>query len=91
MVISKKDMELLKEIELYLFNQNNINIIDNQFFTIENKKIKDIKALNLYFKLYNMIEKLENKRISTNVKNWERINNKRQIDPSYARSEKEKK
>lgn len=58
MTLSNEDLELLKEIELYLYNQNatkNVKMF-NGFFLLRLSDVKDEKALKLYFALYNLIE-----------------------------------
>lgn len=58
MTLSNEDLELLKEIELYLYNQNatkNVKMF-NRFFLLRLSDVKDEKALKLYFALYNLIE-----------------------------------
>lgn len=90
MYISNKDLEVLQEIELYLYNINKDNLveIDNNFIA-KSKNIKDIHAMELYLKLYSINEKLLQKREKTNKANWNRISIKRQKDKMYARSKKE--
>ena len=59
MYISNKDLEILQEIELYLYNINKDTItqIDNNFMAkVEN--VKDMYAMELYLKLYSINEKL---------------------------------
>ena len=59
MYISHKDLEILQEIELYLYNINKDTItqIDNNFMAkVEN--VKDMYAMELYLKLYSINEKL---------------------------------
>ena len=59
MYISNKDLEMLQEIELYLYNINKDTItqIDNNFMAkVEN--VKDMYAMELYLKLYSINEKL---------------------------------
>ena len=91
MTLKNNELELLKEIELYLFNVNSksMEIIDNTFI-IKKDDIIDIEAMTLYNNLYNLIEKLEKNKEKTNIKNYDRIKKKRENDPNYARSKKEK-
>lgn len=59
MYISNKDLEILQEIELYLYNINKDTItqLDNNFMAkVEN--VKDMYAMELYLKLYSINEKL---------------------------------
>ena len=59
MYISNKDLEILQEIELYLYNINKDTItqIDNNFMAkVEN--VKDMYVMELYLKLYSINEKL---------------------------------
>ena len=59
MYISNKDLEILQEIELYLYNVNKDTItqLDNNFMAkVEN--VKDMYAMELYLKLYSINEKL---------------------------------
>ena len=74
MYISNKDLEILQEIELYLYNINKDTItqIDNNFMAkVEN--VKDMYAMELYLKLYSINEKLLQERKQTNKANWNRI------------------
>ena len=74
MYISNKDLEILQEIELYLYNINKDTItqIDNNFMAkVEN--VKDMYAMELYLKLYSINEKLLQEREQTNKANWNRI------------------
>lgn len=90
MYISNKDLEVLQEIELYLYNINKDNLLEiNNNFIAKSKNIKDIYAMELYLKLYSINEKLLQKREKTNKANWNRISIKRQKDKMYARSKKE--
>ena len=59
MYISNKDLEILQEIELYLYNINKDTItqLDN-IFIAETKNVKDMYAMELYLKLYSINEKL---------------------------------
>lgn len=92
MYISNKDLEILQEIELYLYNINKDTItqLDN-IFTAETKNVKDMYAMELYLKLYSINEELLQKRKKSNKENWNRIAKKRQENKMYARSKKEKK
>ena len=90
MYISNKDLEILQEIELYLYNINKDTItqLDNNFIA----KVEDIKdryAMELYLKLYSMNEKLVQERKKSNKANWNRIAKKRQENKMYGRSKKE--
>lgn len=89
MTLKNNELELLKEIELYLFNVNSksMEIIDNTV-VIKKDNIIDIDAMTLYNGLYNLIEKLEKNKEKTNIKNYDRIKKKRENDPNYARSKK---
>ena len=59
MYISNKDLEILQEIELYLYNINKDTItqIDNNFM-VKVENVKDMYAMELYLKLYSINEKL---------------------------------
>ena len=90
MYISNKDLEILQEIELYLYNINKDTItqIDNNFMAkVEN--VKDMYAMELYLKLYSINEELLQKRKKSNKANWNRIAKKRQENKMYGRSKKE--
>ena len=91
MYISNKDLEILQEIELYLYNINKDTItqLDN-IFIAETKNVKDMYAMELYLKLYSINEKLLQKRKKSNRANWNRIAKKRQENKMYGRSKKEK-
>lgn len=91
MYISNKDLEILQEIELYLYNINKDTItqLDNNFIA-KAENIKDMYAMELYLKLYSINEKLLQKRKKSNKANWNRIAIKRQKDKMYGRSKKEK-
>ena len=91
MYISNKDLEILQEIELYLYNINKDTItqLDN-IFIAETKNVKDMYAMELYLKLYSINEKLLQKRKKSNKANWNRIAKKRQENKMYGRSKKEK-
>ena len=90
MYISNKDLEILQEIELYLYNINKDTItqLDNNFIA----KVEDIKdryAMELYLRLYSINEKLLKEKKRLNEANWNRIAKKRQENKMYARSKKE--
>ena len=90
MYISNKDLEILQEIELYLYNINKDTItqLDNNFIA-KTKDIKDMYAMELYLRLYSINEKLLQEREKSNKANWNRIAKKRQENKMYGRSEKE--
>lgn len=90
MYISNKDLEILQEIELYLYNINKDTItqLDNNFIA-KADKLKDMYAMELYLKLYSINEKLLQERKKSNKANWNRIAIKRQKDKMYGRSKKE--
>ena len=90
MYISNKDLEILQEIELYLYNINKDTItqLDNNFIA-KADKLKDMYAMELYLKLYSINEKLLQKRKKSNKANWNRIAKKRQENKMYGRSKKE--
>ena len=91
MYISNKDLEILQEIELYLYNINKDTItqLDNNFIA-KADKLKDMYAMELYLKLYSINEKLLQERKKSNKANWNRIAKKRQENKMYGRSKKEK-
>ena len=66
MYISNKDLEILQEIELYLYNVNKDTItqLDNNFI-VKADKLKDMYAMELYLKLYSINEKLLQERNQT--------------------------
>ena len=74
MYISNKDLEILQEIELYLYNINKDTItqLDSNFIA-KAKDIKDMYAMELYLKLYSINEKLLQEREKSNKTNWNRI------------------
>ena len=74
MYISNKDLEILQEIELYLYNVNKDTItqLDNNFI-VKADKLKDMYAMELYLKLYSINEKLLQEREKSNKANWNRI------------------
>ena len=90
MYISNKDLEILQEIELYLYNINKDTItqLDNNFIA-KAKNVKDMYAMELYLRLYSINEKLLQERKQTNKANWNRIAKKRQENKMYGRSKKE--
>ena len=90
MYISNKDLEILQEIELYLYNINKDTItqLDNNFIA-KADKLKDMYAMELYLKLYSINEKLLQERKKSNKVNWNRIAKKRQENKMYGRSKKE--
>lgn len=90
MYISNKDLEILQEIELYLYNINKDTItqLDDNFIA----KVEDIKdryAMELYLRLYSINEKLLKEKKRLNEANWNRIAKKRQENKMYGRSKKE--
>ena len=90
MYISNKDLEILQEIELYLYNINKDTItqLDNNFIAkVEN--VKDRYAMELYLRLYSINEKLLQEKKRLNEANWNRIAKKRQENKMYGRSKKE--
>ena len=90
MYISNKDLEILQEIELYLYNINKDTIkqLDNNFKR-KVEKVKDMNDMELYIKLYSINEKLLQERKKSNKANWNRIAKKRQENKMYGRSKKE--
>ena len=90
MYISNKDLEILQEIELYLYNINKDTItqLDNNFIA-KAENVKDMYAMELYLKLYSINEKLLQGRKKSNKANWNRIAKKRQENKMYGRSKKE--
>lgn len=78
MYISNKDLEILQEIELYLYNINKDTItqLDNNFIA-KADKLKDMYAMELYLKLYSINEKLLQERKKSNKANWNRIAKKK--------------
>lgn len=91
MYISNEDLEILQEIELYLYNINKDTITQlNNNFIVKAENIKDMYAMELYLKLYSINERLLQKREKSNKANWNRIAIKRQKDKMYGRSKKEK-
>lgn len=59
MYISNKDLEILQEIELYLYNINKDTItqLDNNFIA-KAENLKDMYAMELYLRLYSINERL---------------------------------
>ena len=90
MYISNRDLEILQEIELYLYNINKDTItqLDNNFIA-KTKDIKDMYAMELYLRLYSINEKLLKEKKRLNEANWNRIAKKRQENKMYGRSKKE--
>ena len=90
MYISNKDLEILQEIELYLYNINKDTItqLDNNFIA-KAENVKDMYAMELYLKLYSINEKLLQERKTSNKATWNRIAKKRQENKMYGRSKKE--
>lgn len=72
MYISNKDLEILQEIELYLYNINKDTItqLDNNFIA-KAENIKDMYAMELYLRLYSINEKLLQERNQTKQKEVE--------------------
>lgn len=66
MYISNKDLEILQEIELYLYNINKDTITQlNNNFIAKAENIKDMYAMELYLRLYSINEKLLQERNQT--------------------------
>lgn len=97
MFLKNEDLDILKDIELYLYNKNSETMItEGNNFIIKTENIKDLKALDLYFKLYSLIEKLETTKINkvkivndknkTIYRSRHKLNNK----ISYLRNKKNK-
>lgn len=57
-MLTKEEKDLLIAIENYLFSKNKGTIIDGQCTVYHKEDIVDPKALELYFKLYALNEKL---------------------------------
>lgn len=90
MFIKKEDLEILKDIEMYLYNQNvNKMVVFGNNFAIRKEDIGDLEAFNLYIKLYSLIDQLESKKKDTNKKSYERIKTKRKSNKNYARKKLE--
>lgn len=72
MYISNKDLEILQEIELYLYNINKDTITQlNNNFIAKVENIKDMYAMELYLRLYSINEKLLQERNQTKQKEVE--------------------
>lgn len=80
--IKNEDFEILKEIEQYLFdiNKDNMKIVDDNFVVNAND-VKDMKAFELYIKLYAIIENI----IDDKKKMSERSNANNKKDVVYHR------
>lgn len=90
MFIKKEDFEILKDIELYLYNRNiDKLVLFDKMFAINKEDIGDKEAFNLYLKLYSIIENLESKRKENNKRSWSRIKNKRKDNKNYGRKKLE--
>lgn len=90
MFIKREDLEILKDIELYLYNKNiDKLVLFDKMFAINKEDIGDKEALDLYFKLYSIIENLESKRKENNKRSWSRIKNKRKGNKNYGRKKLE--
>lgn len=90
MFIKKEDFELLKDIELYLFDRNKETVLTSgNSFIVKMENLQDLKAMELYFKLYSMIENLENKKEENNKRSYDRIKTKRKDNKNYARKKLE--
>ena len=91
MYISNKDLEILQEIELYLYNINKDTItqLDNNFIA-KAKNVKDMYAMELYLRLYSINEKLLQERKQTNKANWNRIAKKDKKTKCMAEVKKKK-
>lgn len=57
-MINKEDLDLLIKIENYLFHKNKNKIVDGKIVVYNKADIEDLKALELYLKLYHLNEKL---------------------------------
>lgn len=68
--IKNENLDILKDIESYLFNVNMdcFDYIDDKNFVVKTNNVKDKVALELYFKLYGIIEEIENSRKEENKK-----------------------
>lgn len=73
MNIKNEDLEILKNIELYLYERNSksFNYDNNGHFIVRSSEVDDIQALDLYFKLYAIIEELEEVKKKLNNKSNE--------------------
>lgn len=66
MYISNEDLEILQEIELYLYNINKDTITQlNNNFIAKVENIKDMYAMELYLRLYSINERLLQERNQT--------------------------
>lgn len=97
MFVKNENLEILKDIELYLYNKNSEAMItEENNFIIKKEDIKDLQALDLYFKLYSLIEKLETERknkveiVNYRNKTIYRIRHKLNNKISYLRNKKNK-
>lgn len=90
MYISIKELEILQEIEKYLYNINKDTItqLDNNFVA-NIKDLKDKYAMELYIKLYSINDKLLKEREKGNNKAKINMANKRKNNKMYGRSKKE--
>lgn len=71
-ILKNEDMEILKDIELYLYNVNkDCYVEENGIFAVRKGDIKDFNALELYFKLYAIIEESEKEKVKANKKSNE--------------------
>ena len=58
-ITTKKDIEMLKELESYLFDINKDSMfINGDSFMIKKEDVKDEKALALYLALYEFVERM---------------------------------
>lgn len=58
-IATKKDIEMLKEVESYLFDINKDSMfINGDSFMIKKEDVKDEKALALYLALYEFVERM---------------------------------
>ena len=76
--IKNEDLEILKDIELYLYNVNKdtFDYENKEHFVVRASEVKDIRALDLYFKLYAIIENLESdkKELNNKANNYNKTN-----------------
>lgn len=77
-ILKNEHLEILKDIELYLYSINKECFVEtNNFFVAKKTELKDKKALELYFKLYAMIEEfIKAKEIANDKSNQFNKNNK---------------
>lgn len=62
-MLNKEEKMILISIENYLFEINKSSmIIEDNCFMVKMSEVKDMKALDLYMKLYSINEKLRNKK-----------------------------